>query len=494
MNHFENIIIIGRPGSGKSEIVDLLRKIPLPKRLMTYHVGEFIECDDFVYVIEKLREDEQWEQLGVPRKYSKKVPDGVGVVADLTFWDFCLEMLNKEIVKSYFANENFYEQNSLFIEFSRGAQKGYHHSLSLFDDRILSRSVILHLDITYDEALGRNEIRHKGGQHDSKLYHKVPLEQMESFYKTSDWEELSQGQAEGFVTIRDHRIPFVSLKNHPAPANDLELSQRVASSFHKLFSMKYGQYLPRTTPVAVSENPTFDNLILLGRPASGKSEFIDFVKKTPIQDRISLFHIGQIEELDDYKFLAQKFQEEDIWQKVTGSAKYSHKEQGGNTIDDIRLFDFALSCVNQLAVLRYVPNQQFYEEGTLFIEFSRGCDLKYADSLAMLDAEVLKRAAIFYVNTSFEECWRRNVARFQEKAKHSILAHMVPRTEMERTYLTDDWKELTQGREVGTMTVKGINVPFVTLDNEIESKDPIVLTERYKTALAKLKKLYRRSE
>jgi hypothetical protein len=40
---------------------------------------------------------------------------------------------------------------------------------------------------------------------------------------------------------------------------------------------------------------TFDILILNGRPAAGKSEVIDYLKKTPLEERIRRFHIGAFE-------------------------------------------------------------------------------------------------------------------------------------------------------------------------------------------------------
>jgi len=43
----------------------------------------------------------------------------------------------------------------------------------------------------------------------------------------------------------------------------------------------------------------FENLLLLGRPASGKSEFIDFMKNVNDEERAKRYHIGPFEELDE---------------------------------------------------------------------------------------------------------------------------------------------------------------------------------------------------
>ena len=51
------------------------------------------------------------------------------------------------------------------------------------------------------------------------------------------------------------------------------------------------------------EMDTFDILLLIARPAAGKSEIIDHLKNMPIEDRVQLFHIGEFEEIDDFPML-----------------------------------------------------------------------------------------------------------------------------------------------------------------------------------------------
>ena len=41
---------------------------------------------------------------------------------------------------------------------------------------------------------------------------------------------------------------------------------------------------------------TFEVIVLTGRPAAGKSEVIDYLKKTPVEERRRRFHIGEFEE------------------------------------------------------------------------------------------------------------------------------------------------------------------------------------------------------
>ena len=495
-NRFENLIIIGRPGSGKSEVVDLLRKTPLPKRILFYHVGDFIEQDDFVWLSEKFKEDDIWEEMGAPRKHSKRAEDSY-VILDDFLWDFAIEMLAEEVHEKYLSDSKFYDQNTIFIEFSRGGKKTYRGTLDLLTDEILSKSVILHLDITFEEALMRNQMRYKEGHEDTKLHHRVALEEMNNSYSTSDWLDLSFGRDNGYINIRENRIPFVSIRNHPAPQNDMELEKRVASAFHTLFNMKYGaspyqEKLPEN--ISGGKSPTFDHLFVFGRPASGKSEFIDFMKNTQTIRRVTDYHIGYFEEIDDYAMLAEKFREDDIWKKVTGNAKYTTMENDVHVVRDLSLYNFAANRINNMVMKRYLPNEEFYDEKTLFIEFSRGGEIGYKPTLDLLDPDILRRGAIFYVKTPFDECWRRNVARYEEKKKYSVLAHMVPREQMEKHYLNDDWDDLTKAEEAGFITINGVDIPFATMDNEIESKDPAVLHKRYKNSLNRLHEIYQEKQ
>jgi hypothetical protein len=130
---------------------------------------------------------------------------------------------------------------------------------------------------------------------------------------------------------------------------------------------------------------------------------------------------------------------------------------------------------------------------TTLVEFSRGQSFGYGRSLSRLEPRLLQQAAILYVLVSFEESWRRNVARYDEKNKDGILTHSVPRAEMERTYGEDDWHAITGGKPLGYLSTQGINVPFVTMFNEPESTDPQVLDHRYGVALSELKLLWDRS-
>lgn len=239
---------------------------------------------------------------------------------------------------------------------------------------------------------------------------------------------------------------------------------------------------------------TFDHLMILGRPAAGKSEFIDFMEKTPDEERADKYHIGKFKGVDDFFWLWEKFLEDDMWEEAGYPRIFSERAGEGNynvrLPDQLKLYDFLFAKFNHKIKKDYLSNPSFYDEGTLFVEFARGREGAYKNALSRLSKEVLEKAAIFYVSVDFEESWRRNVSRYQEKLKHSSLAHMAPRETMEFMYSIDDWRELTEAKEAGYLEFHGVKVPFVTMNNIPELKERGPLAERYGPHLDKLYELW----
>jgi hypothetical protein len=236
----------------------------------------------------------------------------------------------------------------------------------------------------------------------------------------------------------------------------------------------------------------FQHLLVLGRPACGKSEFIDFLKHSSDETRRGRLHIGRFEEVDDFPWLWEKFQDDAIWEKAGYERLYTEEYMPGNpgmAPKGAKLFDFCMHKFNEVIGRQYLGRDDFYRDSTLLVEFSRGGRDGFGRALGMLDPAILERAAIFFIHVSREESWRRNVARYQEKLKHSILAHMVPQQTYECFYDASDWEELTRGEQEGWLPIGRVQVPFVTMNNEPESTDAAVLEERYSAALGQLWRL-----
>ena len=233
----------------------------------------------------------------------------------------------------------------------------------------------------------------------------------------------------------------------------------------------------------------FKHLLVLGRPACGKSEFIDYLKHSPADLRAARLHIGRFEEVDDFPWLWEKFMEDALWEKAGYQRLYTQEYMPGTpgmAPKGAKLFDWCMQKFNDVIARQYLGRDEFYRDSTLLIEFSRGGANGFGRALGMLHPDILQPAAILYIDVSREESWRRNVARYQEKLRHSILAHMVPRETYDHFYDVNDWTPLTGGRRAGWLAVDGVAVPFVTMNNEPESTDPAVLEERYANALGQL--------
>ncbi len=246
------------------------------------------------------------------------------------------------------------------------------------------------------------------------------------------------------------------------------------------------QYTSESTPL----DDTFDVILLLGRPAAGKSEFIDFMHKTPIAQRARTYHIAPFEALDDFPILWEKCVEDDLWESMRKGRLYSRRADGNYAITNSNMWEFLIRKLNQ-QVEGIMSQPMSLNSKTLIVEFARGGERGYADALSQLSPEIMKRAVILYVSVSFEESWRRNVARYDEKRKSGLLTHSVPRAEMEATYGSDDWFNIAPDSH-GTIAVQGMKVPYATMNNEPESKDPQVLGPRYAAALDELYSLWKR--
>lgn len=234
---------------------------------------------------------------------------------------------------------------------------------------------------------------------------------------------------------------------------------------------------------ALPNEETFDVLLLLGRPASGKSEFIDFMSCLSSDHRAREFFLAPFEVVDDFPILWDLFLWDDAWESVGRARRASKKCDGNYAVADDAVWGVLIDRINER--VQATPSFAPASRRTTIIEFSRGGTTGYRDALERLSPEILRRAAVLYVSVSFEESWRRNLARYDEKQRDGILTHSVPREEMERTYGMDDWDTIG-GDPTGWIQVGDTSVPYATLFNEPESVDPDVLTDRYRAALGPL--------
>lgn len=235
----------------------------------------------------------------------------------------------------------------------------------------------------------------------------------------------------------------------------------------------------------------FEHLFVLGRPAGGKSEFIDFMKSCPTDQRARDFGIGRFEEIDDFPWLWDACVVDDR-REARGEARLvSERTAEGYNITKPKFRGGLVDRFNAAIAQRYLPNPAFYADGTLLIEFARGVDDGFRESLERFDPAILRRGAILYIKVSFEESFRRNGARYKPGREESILFHKVPDRDMLGFFRDNDWEAITGGAPDGWLDLRKVRVPFVSMPNEPEATDPRVLCARYATALGRLLELVR---
>lgn len=242
MKSFDHILLNGRPGGGKSELIDFIKKTPLDKRRELFHIGNFVEEDDFVWLWEKFVEDDLWEKLGEKRLYSRTHQFGYVQLEDNRLLDLVASKFNVAIREKYMKLPGFYDDNTVFIEFARGlGDGGYRRVYELLDDEILRRSAILYIKVSYAESRRKNDARYEEALKGSILAHKLPEESLQRFSAADDWEELSGGKDEGFITIRDIQIPFVAMPNEPELKSGPELDARYSKALSALKRLETGK-------------------------------------------------------------------------------------------------------------------------------------------------------------------------------------------------------------------------------------------------------------
>ena len=233
----------------------------------------------------------------------------------------------------------------------------------------------------------------------------------------------------------------------------------------------------------------FEKIILLGRPASGKSEVINYLKNTPDNERKDRFHIGKLVEIDDFPMLWTWFEEDDILEKKFGKPRlhsdsegYFKEEYLWHLLIERISFDYAKS-------VRDLEDKA--KEVTHLIEFSRGTEHGgYKTAFKHLSKELLENAALLYINVPFEESLRKNRKRFNPNKPDSILEHGLPDAKLTKMYKEVDFHEVIEGT-TDSLEINGVKVPYVIFENmPSKTDDPAVLGPALDEVIAKLWSLY----
>jgi len=231
---FPVLIIIGRPAAGKSEVIDYLKKTDPKERLARFHIADFEELDDFVYVWETFEVDDILTRNGKPRLWT----DEKYWFKEHFIWNLYIERINLEYRKKLARNANYHDSKTTLVEFARGGENGIYEALSFLHEDILKRASVVYIEVSYEESVRKNRRRARPGEEHSILYHSLPDEKMDFYYKTNDWEKLA-AKDPNFIEVKGFKVPYAVFENEPEKTLDpVLIGQELERATKKLWGMK----------------------------------------------------------------------------------------------------------------------------------------------------------------------------------------------------------------------------------------------------------------
>jgi hypothetical protein len=244
----------------------------------------------------------------------------------------------------------------------------------------------------------------------------------------------------------------------------------------------------------------FDIVILNGRPAAGKSEIIDYLKRIPIAERLQRFHIGEFDEIDDFPILWERFEDDNIYEKLgkgrfftDSEFTFEGKTYPGFTFKEKYFWNYLIEKLSLQYAKTIRDNKNYHENRTTIVEFARGTEHGgFRTAYDYLSDELLKRAVTVYIKVSWEESLRKNRRRFNPNKPDSILEHALEDKKIEMLYKRSDWDDFSGG-DPDYLHVKNLKIPYGVFDNEPEKTDkPDILGKHLEEVCGKLWKLYNR--
>ncbi len=227
----------------------------------------------------------------------------------------------------------------------------------------------------------------------------------------------------------------------------------------------------------------FPIVIITGRPAAGKSEVIDYLKHCDPKERLERLHIADFEELDDFVYVWETFEVDDILTKhgkprLWTDEKYWFKEHF--------IWNLYIERINLEYRKKLARDANYHDKMTTLIEFARGGENGIYEALTYLDENILKNAVLIYIKVSYEESVRKNQRRARKGLEHSILHHSLPDEKMEYYYKVNDWDKL-EAKDPDYIDVKGIKIPYAVFQNEPEKTlDPKLIGDELERVTTKL--------
>lgn len=208
-NHFPVLLLLARPGAGKSEVIHYLKQLSLEERITRFHVAEILEIDDFPMLWTWFEEDDLLEKMGHPRLHS----DPEGYFLGQHLWDLLIERICLDYRKLLRDKPNLSDTNTVLIEFSRGTEHGgYTSAFNHLSNEILKQMAVIYINVSWQESLRKNRKRFNPDKPDSILQHSLPDEKLEKLYRYNDWEAISAADPD-FLQIMGNLVPYQVMDN-----------------------------------------------------------------------------------------------------------------------------------------------------------------------------------------------------------------------------------------------------------------------------------------
>ena len=233
-NHFPILLLLARPGAGKSEVIRFLKSIPDAQRVEQFHIGPFEELDDFPMLWTWFEEDDILEKMGHPRLHT----DSDGYFLWNYLWDLLISRISFDYQKILRDNPDFHRSRSMLVEFSRGSEHGgYASAFRHISREMAEQMAILYVNVSWQESLRKNRKRFNPAKPDSILEHSLPDEKLERLYRNVDWEEITVASPT-HISIQGVQVPFVVMDNEDdvTTLGGDALSERLAGSLHSLWT------------------------------------------------------------------------------------------------------------------------------------------------------------------------------------------------------------------------------------------------------------------
>jgi hypothetical protein len=233
----------------------------------------------------------------------------------------------------------------------------------------------------------------------------------------------------------------------------------------------------------------FDILLILARPAAGKSEIIHYLKGLNAEERSARFHVGKMHVIDDFPILWTWFEEDDLLTRMGFPRLYT--DQKGYFLKQY-YWDLLIERMN-LDYTKLIRDDNEMLDKTVILEFSRGKEHGgYKSAFSHISEIILQKAAILYVNVSWEESLRKNRLRFNPDKPDSTLEHSLSDEKMTGLYHDIDWDEMSSNIKE-KIQIGSISIPFVNFENEddVTTGSNSELDKRLESALNTLWNVYK---